>query len=630
LYRAQYEKPERHEHLAEPWPEDALYVLGHSLVTLDRNVQPVRALRSQFAPERGEGNLSMRNRLMSSQASVLVVAGLLCGACAAPATPAAEESVGTSEQALVSSPKQVVYVPLWTTVDNSKIPWDDITHINLAFAGVNSSHQCAWVDANGNASGYDTNASTIIAYKNAHYPAIKVMVSVGGWTMSQYFSESMSSTYRSGFVSSCVSLVNNIGADGLDIDWEYPTSLGAGNCPGGHTCASSSDPANYTATLTSLRSSFGTGKLITAALRGNTASDHTIAYEYQNFFSGSPRRFDFVNLMTYDYHGAWESVTGFTAPYSSVTAAVDYAVKGPNGVDDTTDGVGSANKDKIIMGMPFYGAAWANVGAPSGAGTGFSGTPLGTVAYKDAVPISTASGCSVKTPSSGDTQNRYIYCTGAANITYTSASSGTLVTQSQSGLWISFDNTSVIGSKTDYVANNNYGGVMWWAQGNDTSTNDLANTMDGKLTATASAPVSGHTYKIVGKQSNKCIDVPGSSTANGADLDLWTCHGSTNQSYVATDLGGGQWQFKNTNSGKCWDMTGNSTSTGALIEQWTCKTSGYANQVFTLTSAGAGYYTLKNVNSGLCVDITGNSQADGASVEQWTCSGGSNQAFQFQ
>ena len=70
-----------------------------------------------------------------------------------------------------------------------------------------------------------------------------------------------------------------------------------------------------------------------------------------------------------------------------------------------TDGVGSANKDKVVLGVPFYGGAWANVGSPSGAGTGYSGTPLGTVAYKDAVPISTAAGCSVKTPTSGDTQN---------------------------------------------------------------------------------------------------------------------------------------------------------------------------------------------------------------------------------
>jgi hypothetical protein len=218
----------------------------------------------------------------------------------------------------------------------------------------------------------------------------------------------------------------------------------------------------------------------------------------------------------------------------------------------------------------------------------------------------------------------------ARRIAFDLLRSGTLVTESRSGLWISFYNTTVLGTKTDYVANNNYGGVMWWAQGNDTSGNALANAMDAKLTATASTPISGHTYKIVGKQSNKCVDVPGGATTNGTDLDLWSCGGGTNQSYVATDLGGGQWQFKNTNSGKCWDMTGNSTSTGALVEQWTCKTSGYANQVFTLTSAGAGYFTLKNVNSGLCVDIAGNSTANGAVVEQWTCNGGSNQAFQFQ
>src|SRR5262249_35662719 len=155
-----------------------------------------------FLATEGGGKHSMRNVRMSARSSWLVMAALSCGACAAPSTSTpADEQVGTSSQALVSNPKQVVYIPLCVSVNDAAIPWADITHINLAFAGINSSHQCAWVDSNGNASGYDTNASSIISYKNAHYPAIKVMVSVGGWTMSPYFSESMSSTHRSGFVS---------------------------------------------------------------------------------------------------------------------------------------------------------------------------------------------------------------------------------------------------------------------------------------------------------------------------------------------------------------------------------------------------------------------------------------------
>jgi alpha-L-fucosidase len=36
---------------------------------------------------------------------------------------------------------------------------------------------------------------------------------------------------------------------------------------------------------------------------------------------------------------------------------------------------------------------------------------------------------------------------------------------------------------------------------------------------------------IVGVQSGRCIDINGSSTANGARAQLWDCHGGTNQQW---------------------------------------------------------------------------------------------------
>ena len=34
---------------------------------------------------------------------------------------------------------------------------------------------------------------------------------------------------------------------------------------------------------------------------------------------------------------------------------------------------------------------------------------------------------------------------------------------------------------------------------------------------------------IAGGQSGRCIDVANSSTSNGARLQLWDCHGNSNQ-----------------------------------------------------------------------------------------------------
>jgi chitinase len=522
--------------------------------------------------------------------------------CTAPIETPEDESVGVAEQALVSNPKQVAYVPLWRTFNMSQIPWDKITHINLAFLGINLSHQCAWVDANFNAdTASRTNADTLIRYRNANYPGVKILLSVGGWTMSPMFSESMSSTYRSGFVSSCVNMVNNIGTgvgvNGLDIDWEYPTSLGAGNCPGGHSCQSSSDPSNYTATLGAFRanSSFS-GKLLTAALRANTANDPGIPYEYGNFFTGSPRKFDWVNIMTYDFHGSWESVTGFTAPYASATAAMDYA---RSRVTDTY-------KSSLVLGVPFYGAVWSNAGNCVGCGA----TPLGSMAYRDAKALDSAnSNCS--TYSSGS--DRYVYCSGAATITYTSASSGALVTQSQSNVFVSYDNTTVVGTKCDYVANNNLGGMMWWAQGNDTDNNDLSIVIENKMYP----PASTSWFTLKNGASNKCFDNTGGSTATNTQMDQWTCgSGNSNQKWKLVDLGNGWSHIVNQTSGLCLD-NGGSTANSTYIEQYNCVNS--SNLEWQLVSVGSGYYNVKNHTSGKCIDDPGSSTADGTKMIQYTC-----------
>ena len=59
---------------------------------------------------------------------------------------------------------------------------------------------------------------------------LKVSLSVGGWTYSQdgHFSFVTDATKRATFVSSAVQLIEDYGFDGLDLDFEYPSTAAQG------------------------------------------------------------------------------------------------------------------------------------------------------------------------------------------------------------------------------------------------------------------------------------------------------------------------------------------------------------------------------------------------------------------
>jgi chitinase len=63
-----------------------------------------------------------------------------------------------------------------------------------------------------------------------NYRNLKVSLSVGGWTYSQdgHFSFVTDATKRATFVSSALQLIEDYGFDGLDLDFEYPSSAAQG------------------------------------------------------------------------------------------------------------------------------------------------------------------------------------------------------------------------------------------------------------------------------------------------------------------------------------------------------------------------------------------------------------------
>jgi alpha-galactosidase len=154
-------------------------------------------------------------------------------------------------------------------------------------------------------------------------------------------------------------------------------------------------------------------------------------------------------------------------------------------------------------------------------------------------------------------------------------------------------------------------------------------------TGTISASVPAHgtvMFRVAGGSSSggpsgavhavgagRCLDVPGSSTTNGTQLDIWTCGGGANQ--IWTHTSSGQLTVYSGTSQKCLDAFNNQTTPGTKVEIWSCN--GGANQQWNLNGNG----TITGVQSGLCLDVTGASTANGALVELWTCNGQSNQQW---
>jgi lysophospholipase L1-like esterase len=118
---------------------------------------------------------------------------------------------------------------------------------------------------------------------------------------------------------------------------------------------------------------------------------------------------------------------------------------------------------------------------------------------------------------------------------------------------------------------------------------------------------------LVSASSGRCLDVPGSNTANGTQPVVWDCSGGANQRWTAS---GPSLQAL----GKCLDSPTNATA-GVKAQIWDC--SGAANQQWTLQANG----TLRNNQSGLCLDVSNNRTANGTPTVLWTCTGAANQQW---
>ncbi|MFJ8546897.1 endo-1,4-beta-xylanase [Streptomyces sp. NPDC093586] len=137
----------------------------------------------------------------------------------------------------------------------------------------------------------------------------------------------------------------------------------------------------------------------------------------------------------------------------------------------------------------------------------------------------------------------------------------------------------------------------------------VLNALNGGSTT---PPADGETIKGVG--SGRCLDVPGTSTTDGTQVQLWDCHNGTNQQWTYTDAG----EFR-VYGNKCLDAAG--TGNGAKVQIYSCW--GGDNQKWRLNTDGS----IVGVQSGLCLDAVGGGTANGTLIQLYSCSNGNNQRW---
>lgn len=228
---------------------------------------------------------------------------------------------GESVQDPLDSKVIVAYVTSWSDV----LPDPRyMTHINYAFGHVNESFNGVGIDN-------EERLKQIVDLKKQK-PELKVLLSIGGWGSGRFSEMAASDEYRMAFAKDCDRVVKEYSLDGIDIDWEYPTSSMA------NISSSADDTKNFTLLMRDIRTAIGDKKELTLA---------TVASAKYIDFKAILPFVDFVNIMAYDMASAPKH---HSALYPSEHSG-----------DITSDAAVAAHlkagvpPSKLVMGMPFYG-----------------------------------------------------------------------------------------------------------------------------------------------------------------------------------------------------------------------------------------------------------------------------------
>jgi len=305
-----------------------------------------------------------------------------------------------------------------------------LTHLLYAFATVSPAGHCESTDPAADRRNFDE----LRALKKRH-PNLKILISLGGYALSNSFSRvAATPALRSITAMSCIAMfLDGDLFDGIDIDWEYPDAA---------------DTENFTSLLIEFRHQLDSeGKkrhrhfLLTIA--APAGEQHYSKIDLERI----PPFLDFINLMTYDYNGAWDKTTNHLAPLPSIESTVRGYEKG------------GVPANKLVLGMPFYGRGWQGVPA------------------RNHGLLQTSTGPAPGTYEPGaDTYKVLARLSGFTR--YRDPETGTQwIYNPSSGVFWSYDDPESMARKAAYVKKHHLRGAMFWELSGDDPRGTLVRTL---------------------------------------------------------------------------------------------------------------------------------------------------------